>query len=261
MSNIISDQEDLKRITNLFEDFCRRGYSAESLDDVLYGIVPCDGLSHFIDWHVSDSVDGDAFFSSGRERIYISPSLLKNRLKSDVQKYHYLAPKASSSEFFHYLVFWALFHEVEHSHQYLIGMGYEETPYDIVNDVYHTLFSLVQGYQVPAIDKKLSNQILSYFNHFDFTLERNANMESFDLLLKMIDYQGNSHMKTCFEAERAYHTRLGYSMFSNGVMERDLSKKYFKDKDYSQIPVDERVRYGLPVDFKVKTKIMRYHYW
>ena len=103
-------------------------------------------------------------------------------------------------------------------------------------------------------NKILLNRYKSQKNKAHFVLERNANVEAYDLLLKLSRYESNSELEKLMYNQWMGYSACGYaSLKNNGPFEESFKSTWrrekFRELDFSEdISVSERIRYGLPIE-------------
>ena len=150
--------------------------------------------------------------------------------------------------------FFTLCHEIEHTYQYMFGQKYIEPPYQVVSDAYRKMIELKEEKMSLLKFKILLSRYKSQKNKAYFVLERNANVEAYDLLLKLSRYESNPELEKLMYNQWMGYSACGYaSLKNNGPFEESFRstwrKRKFRELDFSEdIPVSERIRYGLPIE-------------
>lgn len=166
-----------------------------------------------------------------------------------------------------YFYIYTFAHEIEHSIQYLMKDNIVNT-YPIIEKAYKELFNIII-----KKDKLFPNPIsdtykhISYFlyqlNYDNYFFERNASIEGFDLLLKIATYNEDKQLINLFKYTKELLENIGYNEKYNGSIEETFKRtlifhkiKKDLDKDYN-IPFEEKVRYGLPLNEDEKKLILK----
>ena len=263
MSHIIKSENDIIEISKLLEKLRSEGCKTEILEEILNTIIPQNSkLPISI---VFDNSQKPAFFNEDKQIIKIAPEQLKEYLCKQtyiLQKTH---PTLKEDIFYNHVLL-TLAHEVEHYHQSLIGHEYIDFPYKIVIDSYKNLNQLDISKDLnPIVALIKIKRFLSYSHNPDSLLERNANVESYDLLVKIAQYENNINMLKLLNDLLSYQISLGYRGLYNGSMEKTYKKRGIKSLyesfDYSEeIPTQEKVRYGLPIDSDTRKRVLKKEY-
>lgn len=146
-----------------------------------------------------------------------------------------------------YLLLYVLSHEVAHVIQYQTSENQFET-YENIALLYRIIFDNLDRLQ----DK---------FGTDDNILERNADMEGYEVLKKILLEQQKEEYLEILD-DLIYRTYLAdYSKF-NGPMEEALKalRIYGKNKELlknSEMPLEDRLLYGLPINKEEKNRILR----
>lgn len=96
----------------------------------------------------------------------------------------------------------------------------------------------------------------------NFVLERNANVETCDLLKKVSKYENNFEILNSINSECFGYFVLGYlNKKYNGSFDESFSKLWRKDlfdgKVSEEISFKDRVRYGLPINQSDRELMLR----
>lgn len=158
-------------------------------------------------------------------------------------------------------------HEIEHSIQYLIKENKIESPNPTIEIAYKKLFELFTNNNnilpTPIKDtRKIISHILYQHNHDNYLLERNANIETYDLLYKVAKYEDIKN-KDIFLKLKNHYQNIGYTNKYNGSIEETFKRTLMYDKIKKQlnkniqIPYEEKVRYGFPLNKEEKKLLLK----
>lgn len=172
-----------------------------------------------------------------------------------------------------YLKLFVLVHEVEHYNQYLYAEGTLSTGATEVDCAYRGLLQLFlksEGSSETAgliKEAKKTISLMSYkTKENDFVLERNANVEAFELLGRIAFYSDDVEMLKIFDHYRRHFIKIGYVNSANGSFYETYKKMYmlqkynkiFKDSDILEIMDDyDKVRFGLPIESRVREDVLK----
>lgn len=259
MSHIIRKEDDILTISQLLEKFRSVGYKKSMIEEILNTIIPQNEDLPISIVFGNSSIP--AFFKEEEQKIEVSLDVLKNYISKQIESYMKVYPNLEKEIFYNHILL-ALIHEVEHYYQCLVANEYVDFPYKIVVDGYKNIKDLKISKDLnPIIALIKIKQFFNYSHNADSLLERSANVEAYDLLVKVAKYENNTEMLKILDGLLSYQLSLGYKGFSNGSLEKTYRKKGLIDI-YSSfnfdeiIPIEDKVRYGLPIDVETKKKVL-----
>lgn len=260
MLSVIKTEQDVMLISQLLEKLRSGGYKESVLEEILNSIVLQN--PNFPINIILGKSSIPAVFDAEKRKIEISFERLKhyinNIISTTIKGDQYL-----NKEIFNNYVLLALLHEVEHYNQYLITKKYVEFPYEILIFGYSNLMTLRLSKTINPISGLIKIIRFSfYYNGPDHLLERNANVGSLDLLVKVAKYENNKEMLNVLNQLLYGYLLIGYDSLYNGAMEQTYKKKgiistYNSFNHSEEIPVKDRVRYGLSIDDETKQKVLK----
>lgn len=260
MSHIICNEKDMSSYLDLIRN---KGCCKDVLFEILDGVVPkSDKVKINID--VSDGF-GHAYFDSQLEMVHINDEMLDEYVKKYSSDMIMMNSNLSNCSYdvYAYNMIFALVHEIEHVYQYMFGMGYLDAPYNIVGDLYNKLFKYYLDDDMNGLIKNiLLFRKFICSSRVEFVLERNANIETCDLLRRVCEYENNKDIFGSINWEYLLYMKLGYLKKKyNGSFDESFSKLWRKDLfcgDISEdISTEERIRYGLPIDDESRKLLLR----
>lgn len=238
------------------------------IDDV------CDVLNYFLPRdNNSELLVGYNIYDKGRVCNYdinmnvINISIDYVRLWIDKNKnifYNFNMDVKNNKYFYEYMFIFAIVHEVMHSYQYLIANRFIDSPSIFMRDGYKGLIdTFLYTYKdnlnnVTKIKMFISNWIY-LMNSNKFVLERNANVEGC-MLLRDISYElGDLDISIMFNNAMNNQLLSGYINNNDGSFKETYKKMFIINKynmliDDNNIPVSDRIRYGLEVDKDIDVK-------
>ena len=255
MSHIVSENEDLNFLHNYLELIRSRGYNYDNLHEILNGIIPVNDK-----FNVDIKIDNEgytAYFSGFNRFIHLNQEDLLKYVNSMVDEVIKMYPSLLKSrhELFSYIVLFVLCHEVEHVYQFMFGHDYLKHDYKIVRDLYKNMTEFSTSENTPPLIRKILLERYKYVkDRATFVLERNANVEAYELLHRLSLFEGNEDIIRFISNQCLWYSACGYLKFkNNGSFEESFRNtwrhKMFKSFDFSEdISVEERIRYGLPLD-------------
>lgn len=258
MSHIMCSEE---KISSYLDMIRSKKWDEDDILLILDGIIPkCDKTKINVD--VSDK-SGPAYFDSELELVHINPSELNLYVSGYTADMIIMNNDLSKCvhDLYAYNLLYALIHEVEHVYQYLVGMGYISSPYEVIHDLYNKLF-VYKVTDISVIKDILLFRKMLYSKKIDFVLERNANIETCELLRRVCEYENNKDIFGSINREYLLYMKLGYLKKKyNGSFDESFSKLWRKDLfscDINEdISTEERIRYGLPIDDESRKLLLR----
>lgn len=254
---------DIKNISKQLELLRSKGYTKEVLESILNAII-LQNKYFPIDIAINDSKI-PSFFSVDEKKIEIPFEYTKLYVYKKI-RFFLLEHPSLEKDMFYNMIMAVLLHERAHYHQYLIGEKYTDFPYEIVSEAYKNLFSYELG-NVNVITATIkTNRFDRYYCKTEFLLERNANVETFDLLHQVALYENNKELIEILEHEKNYYLALGYNgLLYNGAMKKTYSKilgkaLYNSFNHTEEISLCDRVRYGLPIDNETRKRVLKHKF-
>lgn len=241
-----------------------RGYSKYTLYEVLSSIIPLNE-----EYQVKPEINSTgypAYFNGYGELIHINEYALRDYIQKMQEQVILMYPnlEKEKNELFAYLTMFTLLHEVEHAYQYMIGQGHIDNPYQLVKDGYKYICDFSYEEKWPSI--WVAILIERYKQQKDkatFVLERNANVEAYQLLNELSKIENRPEIERFMYNQYLWYSACGYlRMKNNGSFEesyRDIWRhKTYKNFDFSEdIPVQDRIRYGLPLDHESRKFLLK----
>ena len=160
-----------------------------------------------------------------------------------------------------YITIGIIAHEVEHSYQYLMSKGIINSPNDVVKDAYKYIFDITLGKDFEGKNIDLLQE-LYIENQNKILLERNAEIERFDLLMKLAEYNSRNDLHGLFKWLKDWHQTFGYHNSNIGSIHEtfkilQLEDLFLKFNHNVIMDDDERMRYGFPISDELRLKILK----
>jgi len=165
-----------------------------------------------------------------------------------------------------YLLLFMITHEIEHSYQFLMSEGVIVAPNTLLKDAYKGLFDLLNPkyYAIPRPIKEARQRVSLFLYKLKenfYILERNANIESMDLISKCALYNNREDIYQLFIDMKNTYLKCGYINNTIGSIEEtyrhilmyDKYRKFYNEIDMSE---DEKVRYGFSIDEETRDKVL-----
>lgn len=160
-----------------------------------------------------------------------------------------------TGDFKNYLAIFILSHELEHAYQAGIKNGLIVSPSIMLESCYKMVYNLKIEFSNYSLKNKLRNIIpLTRYEKAQghLALDRNANLESFNLLYKLAALESNEDALKLIEELRMFQVLTGYNSNGPGVLVNTAKTilRLNKLKGFEEIDTlsfEEKVRYGLPI--------------
>lgn len=209
----------------------------------------------FIKLEFDENINAPACFVSKRKVVCISLSklqiLLENNINDFMVKYN-----LSKIDATYYLIIVLLKHELTHARDFLISREKIEAPYEYMYKAYKYLFDLIikdeNVFLHPIKKAKQYKSIKKYYeNEYQYILERNAQIEAYDMLFKLVS-DIDKYFSDYAQLSRNAMMKIGYYENNKGSLYEtfhmiDLDKEYNSIKFDNSIEMIERIRYGLEI--------------
>lgn len=259
----IEEVKGIKRVSEYLDLIRSKGYSKESIEYILEELKPFH-KDYPINIEITDK-GYPAYFNAYRNVVHISEESLKNYVDKLVEGIIQLYPKLQKQkeELFAYTSLFVLCHEIEHTYQFMFGERYLEPPYEVVGDAYKKLIEIKEEKMSLLQFRILLSRYKSQKDKAHFVLERNANVEAYDLLLKLSKYESNSEMERLMYNQLMGYQTCGYaSLRFNGAFDQSFRatwrKRKFDELDFSEeISTEDRIRYALPISDDERLVLLR----
>lgn len=255
----MNNEEIIKQISVLMDLMRKNGINKEILEETIKIMLPIY-VNHNIKCKFSEKKSSAIYFHLPDEVIHLSISNIDIWVRKYIDKMMLRYPNCNFEELYSYVIIYLLNHEIEHAHQYLIGKNIINVPYQIIVNCYKQLFDL-------ALNSNIKNTIQKLLYWLDLklyngVLERNANLEAFDTLYQLANYENNPNMINMAHQEKKRIIRAGYDELYNGAVERTYKNVLIFNKPIKSegISIEDRVRYGLPIDEYTKKKVLNYEF-
>lgn len=268
MSHIVNNEDDLGLVRDIFGEFRKGSVDICLLEDTVKCLLPKDSNGELFSKYEIKEVDG------GYSRFCLGDNCLKLSL-DEMNRWSEFNSKKLASRFSvncidlfrKYIFFSIIIHEIEHSYQYLMANDLIDSPCTLVSNGYKLIIDTLINNNDVSILKEIKN-IISYRlynkNCVRYVIERNANVEAFDLLQKLAIENNHIELADAFNKMRNSIAIWGYinnnkGSFYETCKDMKLIHEYKNFNHDYQLSDIERFRYGLPVssEFRDKIKIIR----
>lgn len=268
MGNIVHSTEEFDYLKNFVVDINNKAIKKETVEEFLHRLVPKDEFGNeLVHVLVKDKGNVTAMFYPRFESIEVSINKIKDWLSfnsKDLSEYF----KVSDTKLLNnYLFLMVLTHELEHSYQYLMGKGVISAPCKMVHQGYRALFDLLvsKDYIIPRPVKQVRRvvSLVAYKKKENkYLLERNAQVDSLDLISEIALSNGHDEMYKVFTNMKNTFAIFGYENNADGTLVNTFNDIHMKDKmskmdqSIDSLDMDTRFRFGLPVDEQLREKIL-----
>ncbi len=217
---------------------------------------------------VNERGDRTAYFNQQLECIFVNLDKVLVWLKDNIDYLFNVTEEleVDRNKLAKYLMVFILAHEVEHGYQYLIGKEIVLAPCTLLQSAYRELFDLLVGLneRLPFLKQINRNVRRNIYvkNREQFLLERNANVEAYDLLSRFALFVSDEEMYKLFSWLKDGYEGIGYTQNRKGCLINTYdslfmsSHLWFKQKDDIDLSEEEKVRYGLRVTEKTRKKVL-----
>lgn len=258
MSNIIKT-ENLKPLYLHLEYLRSNGINKTFIDNFLSDFTIRDEtgkplVSYSLDWTKSSKPN----YSTSNNSVNIP---YEGFLTVIAKYYDYLLRSFDSyhnitDDLKNYLAIYVLLHELEHSYQACISKGSVITPSILLESCYKLFFKSKDEFTTFSLEEKaryiIQELIYRVRNKGLLVLERNANIESLDLIYKLASLESNEDLIKLFEELRMFTALIGYNHNGPGVIVYTAKSllQYDKLRGFEEIETfsfEEKIRYGMPI--------------
>ena len=267
MSHILKDKIDLDVIKYFYDNLDINNIKKSFIIDILEEILPRDSCNRLlIEYEVKENGGSPAIFYPSRELISISIPKMQRWLRVNSDSLGGCYNITDIDTFSKFLFFYMITHEVEHGYQFLMAFDKIDCTCVLVRDGYKGIFDLFEKKEsfIPRPFKE-SRRVLSLFlykmRENEFVLERNANIESLDLVCRLSSLLSDQKSYSAFLDMLYTFVKCGYSENVVGSMVNTynsilLGDRISKFDDFSDLTFEQRVRYGLSISSLEREKVL-----
>ena len=267
MSNIIKSEDTLVILNDIIDYISKNEITKDYLEKVLSLLLPKENDTLLIDYNVIENGFKTAMFVPKDKSIFLFVNNINIWLDKNINDFKNDIKTTDINSLRPYFFLLIITHEIEHSYQYLMGNGLVDAPNDILKDAYKGLNDLLEpnNYIIPRPIKQ-TRKILSLFlyrmkQNF-YLLERNANIESMDLVSKCALSNNRDDIYQLFNDMKNTYMKCGYTNSTMGSIEEtyrqllmyDKYKKFYEKIEMSE---EDRVRYGFNITEETREKILK----
>lgn len=258
MSHIIKNKDDLLLVKDIFDEVSKKEVSVDLLEEVVLNLLPKNMNGDiFSGYELRQLGGGSSSFSFNDNRLRLSIDEMYRWRDVNCEKFVDRFEIKDISLFKDYMFLLVLIHEIEHSYQYLMAYGAVDSTCQLVTDGYKLIIDtlLGRGYNNLSFIKNMRNTLAYYLyfkNNERYVIERNANVEAFDLLQQLSVENGHDELARIFNNMRNSIGIWGYLNNNRGSFEETcyamlIGNEYRKLDHNYELSEIERFRYGLPI--------------
>lgn len=266
MLNKIQNKEQLLIIKDLIEYAQKKGIDKVFLEQVLTELLPSNNGISLMNYKILNKGYMTALFDPNTERILISMNKLNQWLDMNSNDLNKVYKIDDLNEFKIFLTLFAIVHEIEHAKQFLIGKDLITAPNQLIRNGYKGLFELFRA-DDSIIPRPIKNTrrfislMLYKVKQNYYVLERNANVESTELLKQLSLYMNKEDIFDIFDDFKTNFLKIGYIKNNIGSLEETyhnifMYDKYIKFYENLNISEENKIRYGLKVSEETRIKIL-----
>lgn len=256
--NIKNQNQDLQLLKNFID---KRVIFPNDIEEILKLILPKQNEKMLINYNVKETGINIAEFNATEECINVTTENLKKYIHEQVillaKEYDIKDIKRLENYFYLFV----LFHEREHSLQYLMGNGTLESSNLLMKNAYNEIFELAKVSQENENIRIMLSKYLYIKNIASSFIERNANIESFDIMCQLALDNNDEEIYNIFTCEKNIMLKMGYKKNTIGSLEKTYKKilMYKKYKTFNKdinCSEEERIRLGLNISEESRQKVL-----
>ena len=258
MSNIIKNNDTLLMLTDDIKYLKKHNISKYFIEELLKQMIPTNNMKQLINCFIIESnfKDGSVAFDPFEKKLkYTQAKLnywLENSISILINDYHIKDIDTLKA----YQLIQIIAHEIEHAYQYLMGINVIDAPNSIIAKAYKDIYALLTK------DSEDKAKKIYFANFKKLLLERNAQIESFDLILKCSKHDGKLDIYDAYKSLFNTWASIGYKDNSYGSIHETYQILKLCDKNLNfnsvlYLSQEEKMRYGLPVSDATRQKILK----
>ncbi len=263
MSHILKQEGKIQIVQEIIHEFKTNNINYENIEFALENLIP--KTNNEITYNIKNNKITTIAFYPSTKSIDINIENTKKILEKNINELK--RRKTNTRTFKAYFITYMLAHEIEHAYQYLIAKNLIEKDEELLKRTYKEIFKILDYNNNNINTLKKSREKLSaliyIINQNSMILERNANLESLDLVVKCAQEFNNEEMYDIFNNMLKITLTLGYKKNNCGCIKETFKKLLCQDiynKIYIPNNLDENSRawYGLEIKEKTREKILNY---
>ena len=167
-----------------------------------------------------------------------------------------------SDDLYNYVALFILIHELEHGYQNYIRKNLIDSPSIMLASCYKLHFK--NKASLPLLDraKIIWGEFFYNLNRGHLDLERNANVETMNILYKLASLEEEKNLIALLNGLRKSQAIFGYEFRGDGVLVRTAkvmlqSKELYGFEEVDTFTFEEKVRYGLPLNREERQRLIQ----
>lgn len=270
MSYIANSKNELMIVKDIFNEIRKDRVNVDLLEEIVIELLPKDNNGDIlVGYKLSECNGGISSFYLSNNYLNLSIDNMYEWIDSNV----FVSVRDFNIKdidlFKVYMFLYVICHEIEHSYQYLMAYDVIEGPCELVSSGYKLIIDtlICRNYDKLGKLKIFRNMIshyLYYKNSYRYVIERNANVEAFDLLQKLAIENNHDELAIVFNNMRNSFAMWGYMNNNKGCF-YDTCNNMLLGYEYKRLNHNyelsdiDRFRYGLDVssEFMEGLKLIR----
>ena len=272
MSHLIKSDTCMQDLKKVFYKLVKNDGNLDytTIVKTLEILIPRDSNGNYLIDYNQSNYSKSLEFSYNHNTIFISTSNF-DKMVNEIVNQNILNFKSEIEieEFekvnlrIYFYLYWICY-ELELGVQSLIAQNMYPVPSPLISNAYYEIYNFLNNCDTSNFYKKVKNFILLYnFNKNQniYLLNRNASIESSDLLEKFTLYMNDDLMNYVFKKTKDDNCVIGYDgRFSCPLEETynaiGMGSKYKKMNLENNLSDDDKIRYGLPISSELKKLVL-----
>jgi len=266
MSNIIKSQNDISIIVDIINSIDVDEISKSDIEELLKMMLPKENANLLIKYDIREYGLNAGIFRLKTETIAFSLNKIEVWLSENIKSFSQRFEVKDINMLKRFLYIFLIAHEIEHSYQYLMGKGIISSPNKVIEMGYKGICDILnpREYIIPRPIKETREYISKFLyriNQNFYVIERNANIESTDLLCQCSMHMDREDMYKLFNYMKKTFEKIGYMESVIGSFEETYRKilmydKYKKLFEVINMSEEEKIRFGLGIKEETRCKVL-----
>lgn len=235
-------------------------------EQALKTLLPNDNEKTLVNYTILEKGYSAALFRPHKEEIVMSIDKMKKWLDDNANDLKEVYNIDNVNQFKIFLSLFAIDHEIEHANQFLISKDLITAPNTLIANGYKGILELFNK-DNSIIPRPIKNTrkdlslMLYRIKQYNYILERNANVESANLLTQLALYLDNENIFNIFNNLKTQFLKIGYTKSNMGCLEETyrsilMYDKYKKFDKNLVLCEEDKVRYGFNISNETKVKVL-----
>ena len=266
MSNIIKTENDIKSLADIRNNKDTNKISKPDIEEILKMLLTKDNENLLINYDIVKNGLKAGTFIIRNKKILFSLNQIEKWLDTNMRDFVRKFDIKDVNALRRCLYIFLITHEIEHSYQYLMGENLIKSPNKMIELGYKGICNMLNPSEhiIPRPIKETREHISRFLykrNQNFYIIERNANIESTDLLCQCSLHMDREDMYKLFNYVKNTFAKIGYMESTIGSLEEtyrkilmyDKYKKFYEEVNMSE---EERVRFGLSISEETRNKVL-----